>query len=52
MQADNGSLVLENVTQSDNGTYICRAVNVAGSAEVHVRLVVEAEGAIGVGEWI
>ena len=49
-QADNGSLVLEEVTLSDSGNYTCRAINGQGSDEAHVRLVVEAE-VIGLGEW-
>ena len=35
-QAPNGSLVIESVSELDEGTYTCRATNDFGSDEIHV----------------
>ena len=37
-QVSNGSLVLGNVTELDEGNYTCQAVNNGGTAEAHIRI--------------
>ena len=48
-QVSNGSLVLGNVTELDEGNYTCQAMNNGGTVEAHVRVEVRQEGATGQG---
>ena len=50
-QVSNGSLVLGNVTELDEGNYTCQAVNNGGTAEAHIRIEVLQGFATGQGTW-
>ena len=51
-QVSNGSLVLANVTELDEGNYTCQAVNNGGTAEAHIRIDVLEGLAAGQGTWV
>ena len=51
-QVSNGSLVLGNVTERDEGNYTCQAVNNGGTAEAHIRIEVLQGFATGQGTWV
>ena len=51
-QVSNGSLVLGNVTELDEGNYTCQAVNNGGTAEAHIRIEVLQGFATGQGTWL
>ena len=51
-QVSNGSLVLGNVTERDEGNYTCQAVNNGGTAEAHIRIEVLQGFATGQGTYV
>lgn len=51
-QLSNGSLVLGNVTELDEGNYTCQALNNGGTAEAHIRIEVLQGFATGQGTWV
>ena len=41
LPAEGNMLVLQDVTEEDEGTYVCRAANTAGSAQQRLQVIIE-----------